>query len=286
MSLIGVFRCGDSAVLLADSQETYGDPERGALKTEVNKIDLYYGPDKQLAYAAATASGDLSARLSSLVGGLVKSQASGTDGLRKALAGVVSRFHASDEYRNYPGEQYQKRTEAIVCIASPRAWPQKPVDVFRIAETTVHVVPDWHLCGIDFQLASHLAKRRHRMGMSIPEATLLGLYLFKTVERVSTWVGPPIRVAVVRPSEIHPQDQELTDLHLKHVTTIVEQLEDAVFAAPNLGEPDETMNRRWSMTCNSMVALRSLFRNDVADYVRRQQDNPIADPSVNDLDED
>lgn len=195
MSLVMAIRCGDSAVVLADSQETYGD-----YKTVVEKISPIRAGNLEIAFAAASNSADLVDSLTDLLARRLKgSVADSDDSVRADISAVLAAFHASDEFALYPADEPNKRIVGTFCV---RLIAQRTVLLFRSAATTLTPIPTYSLMGFDHELYDVTAKRLFTPALKLAQAIWLGLHVFTLAKKTCTAIGGPIRVLVASPNRM------------------------------------------------------------------------------------
>jgi 20S proteasome alpha/beta subunit len=201
MTLIVGFKCGDSAVLCADSQETRGD-----LKTEVNKLQIVHGDVGCMDLVCGGAGqAELSDAFLARLGPAMKhSKTCGEEQIRKELEGIAAAFHQSAVFRSFPGTPKEKIIAGLIAVRDASG----QVFLFKFFGPTVRVVATYELAGEEYEFFALIARRRYRDGLTIKQALLLGVEIISEARQSSIYVGGPTRVVNVMPAGIVAEDPQ------------------------------------------------------------------------------
>src|SRR5262245_47478524 len=116
MTLIVGFRCGDSAVLCADSQET-----RGVLKSEINKLPIHTAHNGMDVVCGGAGHGELiDAFRLRLVDALVGSSLVIESDIRSQIETILVAFHQSAVYTTFPGSEDDKYIAGLIAVRSTK----------------------------------------------------------------------------------------------------------------------------------------------------------------------
>ncbi len=250
MTLIVGFRCGDSAVLCADSQET-----RGNLKTEVDKLPIYAAaPSGGMGVVCGGAgSGVLTdAFRARVAAALIRSTAGNEDDIRREIEAELVAFHQSAVFTAFPASKADKLIAGLIAARSP----SQEVFLFKYLGSVVQPVQTYALVGEDYAFFDRIAQRRYRRGLSINQAVLLGLEIVSEAKQTSPFVGGPTRVVIARPEGIASEDQAHVQWTEAHIVKQNELFDNLRF---NLSSTDDQVEGALRSFGNSITEVRLVY---------------------------
>lgn len=231
MSLVMAVRCGDSAVVMADSQETYGDGS----KSVVEKIVPMTSATFEVGFTAAgNCAGLIDTFADELADKLSHSAASTEAEIRAEISGALARFHLSTTFDAYPVDKADKLIVGIVCV---RLKTERKVLLWRFEATALSTIDTYYLTGFEHPVYSSIARRLYGANLTQLQGVIVCLHVFSVAKKTSTVIGPPIKCLIGSPSEMTMEDQGRVD-ELEH---LVDQTATAVdvllLAAPDSTNP-------------------------------------------------
>ena len=194
MTLIVGFRCGDSVVLCADSQET-----RGLLKSNVNKLPIQAAVAGGMDIVCGGAgNGDLSDSFrSSLTKRMVRSPKTGEEPIRLELEAALVDFHRSKVFAAYPvADPNDKYISGLISVRSAA----REVFLYKYDGSVVQPVATYQLAGEEYSYFGRILQRRYRPGLSINQAMIIGLEVIGEGRETSTGIGGPTRIVIATPN--------------------------------------------------------------------------------------
>jgi 20S proteasome alpha/beta subunit len=249
MTLIVGFKCGDSVVLCADSQET-----RGGLKREVNKLPIINGDDACVSVVCGGAGqGELSDAFVARLGPAMKrSPTCGEEPLRRELEGIAAGFHQSAVYRSFPGTSDDKFIAGLIGVCDPA----RQTYLFKFAGPTVKSVATYDLAGEEFEFYERIPRRRYRVGLSINQAVILGIEIINEAKSSSIYVGGPTNVVIVRPNGIKAQADDRVQWTEAHIATQNELIDSLRI---DLSSTSAQVTEKLNNFSSSITAVRGLY---------------------------
>ena len=248
MTLIVGFKCGDSVVLCADSQET-----RGNLKSEINKLPIHMGDGGTDVVCAGAGNGELTdgfrARLEAAIG---PSQASDKEMIRREIENALVEFHQSPVFASFPGKDEDKYICGLICVRTRT----REVMLFKYFCSVVESVDTYHLAGEDYAHFEHVVRRLFRTGTSVQQAILMGLEVLNTAKATSLFVGGPTRVVVATPSGISVENTRRINAAEAFVQTKIEAFDSLSF---DLGSSNVQMQKKVDAFANSITSIRGIY---------------------------
>lgn len=184
VTLIAAFRCGEDAILCADSQETWGDYKASVTKLKPQDIGSRY----QLAYAGS-GYGHLVDDLGNyLEQQLAECRATDARSVQAALQGILVAFYERPAITVFPADpdNANASVSGVICL---RVVQSEKVFLFTFNKTAVLPVEDFVLRGMEEPIYRHIAQRLYRPDLSPLQAQVLGLHLFKEAGATSTQIG-------------------------------------------------------------------------------------------------
>lgn len=248
MTLIAGFWCDGAAVLCADSQET-----RGSLKNETNKL-LIHGDDVGLSLVVGGAgSGELTDAFKLRVAGaLVGTQKSGEEHIRRELEAQLVAFHRSDVYERFPGTSEEKTIVGLIAVRSAL----QEVFLYHYWTTVIKPVKTYELAGEDYAFIKRMGERRFRAGMSVRQATLLGIELISEGKEISPYIGGQIRVVIARPEGFSVEDAAQVQWTEAEIATQNQVIDALRF---ELSSSNAQVDEQLRIFSNSITSIRNVY---------------------------
>lgn len=249
MTLIVGFRCGDSAVLCADSQET-----RGFLKTEVDKLPIRSAHGGMDVVCGGAGHGELmDAFRLRVMDALVGSATCGESDIRTQIETALVAFHRSPVYKSFPGDTEDKYIAGLIAVRDV----QRKVFLYKFFNSVVQPVETYGLAGEDSAFLDRLVKRRHRSGLSVHQAVLLGIEVVSEARHISAHVGGPIRVVIATSAEgIRAQEQDRIQWTEAEITTQNDVFDALRFELTSTNTQVEQQLKTFS---NSITSIRGVY---------------------------
>ncbi len=270
MTLIVGVRCGESAVLCADSQETYG-----TLKREVNKLPVSRALGSNVDVVVGGAghgplSDVLRPRLEST---LARSALKGEESVLRELEAALVAFHQDPVFTAFPAPLDDKFVAGLVCVRSVRA---RQVWLFEYFNSAIKPVTTYSLSGEDHAQFAHVAQRLYRPGISIQQAVLLGLEVIALAKKTSVYVGGDTRVVTVRPDDMRVEDGTRVSWTEAHIDTQNKLIDELKF---NLASTEDQVQKELQAFSNSITAVRGIYGSKFPPW-------PTPSPSLGDFEDD
>ena len=189
MTLIAAFKCSDGFVLCADSQETVGP-----YRVTRQKIAPKDCGNFQLAIGG-TGNGDvIDALVDRLETAVAKSALTDVSGLPSLL-----RSEALD-FQKHEAQGYSKKDRAVELIVSARSVSLGVAETWRMIASRALPVDKFSLVGWGIPVYEHTVQRLYRPALTIPQALILGLYVFALAGKTSNYIGGPTTVVIGKPN--------------------------------------------------------------------------------------
>jgi ATP-dependent protease HslVU (ClpYQ) peptidase subunit len=254
MTLIVGIKCGDSAVLCADSQETLSDGQ----KTERNKLEI------------SSAVGD---RFDVVVGGagivplsdvlrsrilerFEKIRDSTAVAVLSAVRDAIAQFHRAHEYTAFHGKPEDKYLSGLIAI---RLIESGKCLLLKYFSSVVEPVNDYSLAGEERASYEIIAKRGYKASLSIDQAIVHSVNIVAEAKRTSQYVGGQIRVVQVQHEAVTEVDSGKIykiELHVGEANRLMTEL---MWQAADQSISRKDYQKNLSLFCNSMTAARGIY---------------------------